>query len=38
VDLRFDVLVVVNIKIAFFWGVAPCILVEGYQNLEGTCT
>jgi hypothetical protein len=36
-DLRFEVLTVVSMKMAVFWVVAPCGLVEVYQHFRGAC-
>jgi hypothetical protein len=33
----FEVLTVVSTKIAVFWVVAPCSLVEVYQRFSGPC-
>jgi hypothetical protein len=36
-SLGFEVLTVVNTKMAVFWVVAPSSLVEGYQCIGGPC-
>jgi hypothetical protein len=33
----FEVLTVTSMKMAVFWVVAPCSLVEVYQRFSGTC-
>jgi hypothetical protein len=33
----FEVLTAVSTKMAVFWGVAPCSLIEVYQHFRGTC-
>jgi hypothetical protein len=35
--VRFEVLTAVSMKIAVFWVVAPCSLVEVYQRFRGPC-
>jgi hypothetical protein len=35
--VRFQVLMVVGVKITDFWDVAPCILVEVYGCFRGAC-
>jgi hypothetical protein len=36
-DVGFEVLTAVSTKMAVFWVVAPCSLVEVYQRFRGTC-
>jgi hypothetical protein len=36
-SLGFEVLMAVNTKMAVFWVVAPCSLVEVYQRFRGPC-
>jgi hypothetical protein len=35
--LGFEVLTVVSMKMAVFWVVAPCSLIEVYQRFRGPC-
>jgi hypothetical protein len=35
--VEFEVLTAVRMKMAVFWVVAPCSLVEVYQHFRGTC-
>jgi hypothetical protein len=35
--LGFEVLMVISTKMAVFWVVAPCCLVEDYQCFRGPC-
>jgi hypothetical protein len=35
--VRFEVLTVANMKMAVFWVVVPCSLVDVYRRLRGTC-
>jgi hypothetical protein len=37
VKVGFEVLTAVSMKIAVFWVVAPCSLVEVYQRFRGPC-
>jgi hypothetical protein len=34
--MRFEVLMMANIKIIIFWDIMPCCLVNGYQCFGGT--
>jgi hypothetical protein len=36
-NVGFEVLTAVSMKIAVFWVVAPCSLVEVYQRFRGPC-
>jgi hypothetical protein len=36
-QVGFEVLTAVSMKIAVFWVVAPCSLVEVYQRFRGPC-
>jgi hypothetical protein len=36
-EVGFEVLTAVSTKMAVFWVVAPCSLVEGYQRFGGRC-
>jgi hypothetical protein len=36
-EVEFEVLTAVSTKMAFFWVVAPCSLVEVYQRFRGPC-
>jgi hypothetical protein len=36
-DIRFEVLIAMNMKVTFFWDVTPCSLVARDQSFEGTC-
>jgi hypothetical protein len=35
--VRFEVITAASMKIAVFWVVAPCKLVDVYQRFRGTC-
>jgi hypothetical protein len=36
-NVKFQVLTAVSMKIIVFWGVMPCIVVNMYQCVGGTC-